>query len=110
MFWMFSSRIGSGGSSGYIHLCPGGVFYSSSEASFSVGGEYDSARGGNRAWAGGAGVRQGGGQWAVQGDQLVLNHANGNVQNFNVAEVRRGTRWRVGQFQYAAERGTASCG
>jgi len=118
MFWMYSSMVTTGGSSGYVHLCPGGVYYRSSEGSFSVGGGYNATGttpggmrdGANDDWAGAAGVSRGSGRWSVQGGTLVLQDNDGGTQQFNVADVQRGTRWRVGQFRYAAERGKASCG
>ncbi|MEO0982798.1 MAG: hypothetical protein AAFX03_09130 [Pseudomonadota bacterium] len=118
MFWIFSSVVSSGGSSGYIHLCPGGVYHRSSEGSFIVGGEYNpmgTTPGGMRDGmnddaVAGAGVSRGTGRWSVQGGALVLQDNDGSTQRFNVSDVQRGTRWRVGQFRYAAERGKASCG
>lgn len=118
MFWIFSSMHTTGGSSGYIHLCPGGVYYRSSEGSFSVGGEYNPTGttaggmrdGANDDWVGAAGVSRGSGQWRVQGGTLMLQDNDGGTQQFNVSDVQRGTRWRHGQFRYAAERGKASCG
>lgn len=118
MFWIFSSMHTTGGSSGYIHLCPGGVYYRSSEGSISVGGEYNPTGttpggmrdGANDDWVGAAGVSRGSGRWSVQGAKLMLQDNDGGTQQFNVADVQRGTRWRHGQFNYAAERGKASCG
>lgn len=117
MFWIYSSALGYGGSSGYVHLCPGGVYHRSSEASFSVGGDYNphgTTPGGmrdgmNSDSASGAGVSRGTGRWHVDGGLLVLQDHDGSVQRFNAADVRRGTRWQVGQFRYAAEAGRASC-
>jgi hypothetical protein len=109
MFWIQTSMVTTGGASGYFHLCPGGVFYRSSEGSFSVGGDYNSRTGSNDPWAGGAGVSRGAGQWSVQGGTLYLRGNDGSQWSFRVSDVQRGTRWRVGQFRYAAERGRATC-
>lgn len=117
MFWIFSSMHTTGGASGYVHLCPGGVYYRSSEGSFSVGGEYNpmgTTAGGvrdgmNDDWVGAAGTSRGSGQWTVQGPTLMLRDNDGATQQFDVADVQKGTRWRHGQFRYAAERGKAVC-
>lgn len=109
MFWVYASMVTTGGSSGYFHLCPGGVFYRSAEGSFTVGGRYNSRTGSNDPWAGGAGTATGTGQWSEQGGTLYLNGTDGSTWHFRVSDVQRGTRWRVGQFNYAAERGKATC-
>jgi|GEM_PF-3339524 len=109
MFWVYSSMVTTGGSSGYFHLCPGGVFYRSAEGSFSVGGAYNSQTGMNDPWAGGAGTATGMGQWSVQGGTLSLRSDDGGEWSFRVSDVQRGTRWRVGQFNYTAELGRATC-
>lgn len=109
MFWVYSSLVTTGGSSGYFHLCPGGVFYRSAEGSFSVGGKSNSQTGMNDPWAGGAGTATGMGQWSVQGGTLYLRSNDGGEWSFRVSDVQRGTRWRVGQFNYTAERGRATC-
>lgn len=118
MFWIFSSMVTTGGASGFIHLCPGGIYHRSSEGSISVGGGYNATGttpggmrdGANDDWAGAAGTSRGSGRWSVEGGQLVLRDNDGGTQTFNVSDVQRGTRWRVGQHRYAAERGKASCG
>ncbi len=122
IFWVYSPSIFSsatGGSSGYIHVCPGNVFYRSSEGSISVGGEYrpaigsDPTTGMNDSWAGMAHVAQSGGRWTLQqgdqGPEIHLNNSDGSVQEIPVSLIQEG-RWKWGQTQYAVERGQASCG
>lgn len=104
IFWVYSPSIfsgASGGASGYIHLCPGGVFYRSSEGSVSVSGS-------NGGWAGSAGTSQNSGRWQVSGGVLQLNNADGGQQSFAMRLVSQG-RWKIGQHKYASERGRASC-
>ena len=111
IFWIYSPSIFSdarGGASGYIHLCPSGVFYRSSEGSVSVGGEYNSQTQSNDGWAGAAGTSRGAGQWQVQGNMVVLYNNDGGQQNFSAENISRGS-WKVGQYKYASERGRASC-
>lgn len=111
IFWVYSPSVFSsatGGSSGYIHLCPGNVFYRSSEGSFSVGGDYNAQYGANESWAGGAHVARDAGRWSVRGADLVLQNPDGGTQTFSVSSVNQG-RWQIGRTKYAVERGRASC-
>ena len=111
IFWIYSPSIFSearGGASGYIHLCPGGVFYRSSEGSVSVGGGYNSQTQSNDGWAGAAGTSRGAGQWQLQGNMVALYNNDGGQQNFSAQNIAQGS-WKVGQYKYAAERGRASC-
>ena len=111
IFWIYSPSIFSearGGASGYIHLCPGGIFYRSSEGSVSVGGEYNSQTQSNNPWAGAAGTSRGSGRWQVEGNMVVLYNNDGGQQNFSTQNLSRGS-WKIGQHKYASERGRASC-
>ena len=114
VFWVYSPSIFSGatgGSSGYYHICPGNVYYRSSEGGISVGGEYDSTTGHNGPWAGVAGTRQGGGRWTIQnsanGPLLVLTGTDGTHQVL-ITTLLQG-RWKIGQTSYAVEANKASC-
>lgn len=122
IFWVYSPSMFSGatgGSSGYIHVCPGHVFYRSSEGSLSVGGDYrpslesDPTTGMNNDWAGMAHQAQSAGRWTVhageQGPELHLTNSDGSVQEIPVS-LLEGGRWKWGQTQYAVEPGHASCG
>lgn len=111
IFWVYSPSMfsgASGGASGYIHLCPGGVFHRSSEGSISVGGEYNSAAGMNNSWAGMAQTSAGAGQWTVSGGTVTLRDHDGGQQQISVSAIQGGS-WKIGQHSYGAERGRASC-
>lgn len=111
VFWVYSPSIFSGatgGSSGYIHLCPGGVFYRSSEGSISVGGDYNSEYQMNDSWAGAAGTSRGAGRWMVQNGTVSMVDNNGNRTDVPMSTISQGS-WKWGQTKYAVERGRASC-
>ncbi len=122
IFWVYSPSMFSGargGSSGYIHICPGGVYYRSSEGSISIGGEYrpymDSDpenTGMNDSWAGMASTSQNAGQWTMQqgeqGPEVVLYNSDGSTQQFPISTLQQGS-WTWGQTRYAVESGSASC-
>ncbi len=114
VYWIFSPGIGSvakGGSSGYYHICPRNIFYKTSESAFSVGGGYNSQRGGNNPSAGAAGTAQGSGRWSIesgpQGPVLAL-FDNTGARRVPVATMLQG-KWKYNQFTYVAEVGAASC-
>ena len=115
IFWVYSPSMFSGatgGSSGYVHVCPDNVYRTSSEGATNVGGDYDVETGQNDSWAGVAGVSQGGGRWAIEsganGPMLALYDNAGGAQRVAIATMLQG-RWKVGQTTYAAEAGKASC-
>lgn len=112
VFWVYSPSIFSGatgGSSGYIHLCPGGVFYRSSEGSISVGGGYNSRYGMNDSWAGAAGTARASGRWGLDGGgNVVLTDNDGGRTEVPLTTIQQG-RWTWGQTKYVAEPGKASC-
>lgn len=116
IFWVYSPSIfsgASGGSSGYVHLCPGGLALRTSEGSISIGGELDERyEGGRRGWAGVAGTSADVGRWAIEpgsnGPTLAVYNSKGGVQRAAVNIVRRGS-WKFGQTKYAIERNKASC-
>ena len=114
VFWVYSPSVFSGatgGSSGFYHICPGNVYYTSSEGSTSVGGDYNSSIGGNNSWAGVAGNSQGGGRWSVQstanGPVLALNGTDGSRQVL-LTTLLQG-KFKVGQTKYVIEQNKASC-
>ncbi|MHA7871214.1 MAG: hypothetical protein ACX939_02580 [Hyphococcus sp.] len=116
IFWVYSPSMFSGatgGSSGYVHVCPGNVYYRSSEGALNVGGEYDVETGHNDSWAGVAGISSGAGRWAVedsaQGPVLAFFDSDGGAQRVALATMLQG-RWKFGQTTYAAEAAKASCG
>ncbi|WP_375207238.1 hypothetical protein [Hyphococcus sp.] len=115
IFWVYSPSIFSGatgGSSGYVHVCPGNVFYRSSEGAVNVGGDYNSKTGANDSWAGVAGAAQSAGRWGVEdgpdGPVLALYDGEGGAQRVALATMLQGS-WKFGQTKYAAEAGKASC-
>ena len=115
VFWVYSPSLFSeatGGSSGYVHICPNQVAHRSSEGATNVGGEYNSETGHNRSWAGAAGVRQERGRWAIEkspnGPVLAVYSADGSAQRVLLSTMLQG-RWTVGQTTYAVEMGKASC-
>ncbi len=116
IFWVYSPSIfsgASGGSSGYVHLCPGGLALRTSEGSISIGGEVDDRyEGGRDGWAGAAGVSADIGRWAIEsganGPVLAVYNSKGGVQRAPVNTVRKGS-WKFGQTKYAIERNKASC-
>ncbi|MBI1392916.1 MAG: hypothetical protein GC152_09270 [Alphaproteobacteria bacterium] len=117
IFWVYSPSMFSGatgGSSGYVHLCPGGLALTSSEGAVGVGGEYDPRyEGGRSGSAGVAGTSAGAGRWAIepgaQGPDLAVYGADGGSSRAPVATVSQG-KWKGGQTTYAIEPGKASCG
>ena len=113
LFWVFSSRLGYGGSSGFFHLCPNNVFHRSAEGSFRVGGEYDSSEGRLDPSVGAASVVQETGNWRVEQGQsgpmvILFGQEPGVTWEFRVADIQSG-RWRQGDFDYVSEVGQASC-
>ncbi|MGF1605097.1 MAG: hypothetical protein ACFB22_02050 [Rhodothalassiaceae bacterium] len=115
IFWVYSPSIFSGatgGSSGYIHLCPNNVFHRSSEGSLSVGGDYNSEYQMNDSWAGMAHTARSAGRWQVQnspqGQMLMLTNPDGSQQSFYLNAIRQG-RWSIGRTKYAVEQGKAQC-
>ena len=115
VFWVYSPSIFSGatgGSSGYVHICPANVYHSSSEGALNVGGEYDSQAGQNDSWAGVAGVSRNAGRWAIEdsanGPVLALFDNAGGARRVPLATMLQG-RWKHGQTTYAAEVGKATC-
>ncbi len=116
IFWVYSPSIFSGatgGSSGYVHLCPDGLALRSSEGSISIGGDYNPDYvGGRDSWAGVAGVSASAGRWAIepgaQGPDLVVYSQDGSSQRAPVSVVRQGS-WKYGQTKYAIEPNKASC-
>ncbi|WP_428408015.1 hypothetical protein [Hyphococcus sp.] len=110
VFWVYSPSIFSGatgGSSGYVHVCPGNVFYRSSEGAVNVGGEY-----GSQSWGGVAGTAQSAGRWVIEdsanGPLLAFYDSDGSAQSVALATMLQGS-WKFGQTKYAAEAGKASC-
>lgn len=105
MFWIQTSVLSNSGASGFVHFCPGGVLYTSSEGSFAVEG------GGG--WAGGAHALAGGGRWSIlyeNGNPYVhIEYAGGTTEWYWVADLLSGDAWRSGQYKFAAERGRATC-
>jgi len=115
IFWVYSPSIisgATGGSSGYVHLCPGGVAYRSSEGALSVGGDYNSEYGVNDSWAGVAHTSAERGRWTIEdspeGPMLAVYNAEGGAQRVLVRIARQG-RWTFGQTKYAIEANKASC-
>ncbi|MEO0469006.1 MAG: hypothetical protein AAF206_05255 [Bacteroidota bacterium] len=90
----------------YVNFCPNGSFNVNYEGSYSVEGS-----GGN---AHGAGNGQYSGRWDVisqnGGPALRMRYNNGSVEVYpiNLQRLRQG-RWKVGQTQYAIQRGGARC-
>lgn len=91
----------------YVNFCPDGSFNTSTDGSYSVEGNY----GGNA-----HGVNRGNnyGRWEVlqyNGTPVVkLTYANGNtsMNPFSRERLLSG-RWRIGNTQYAFQRGKAAC-
>ena len=91
----------------YVNFCPNGSFNTSTDGSYSVEGNY----GGNA-----HGVNRGSnyGRWEVlqyNGSPVVkLTYANGNtsMNPFSRERLLSG-RWRIGNTQYAFQRGKAAC-
>ncbi|MEO1135850.1 MAG: hypothetical protein AAFW68_04450 [Pseudomonadota bacterium] len=115
IFWVYSPSMFSGatgGSSGYVHVCPGNVYHRSAEGATNIGGDYDVETGHNDSWAGVAGMSSGAGRWAIedsaQGPQLAFFDSEGGSQRVALATMLQG-RWKFGQTTYAAEAGKASC-
>lgn len=115
VFWVYSPSIMSGatgGSSGYIHICPNNVYHRSSEGAVNVGGEYNSRYGQNNSWAGTAHTSRNSGRWGIEsgpnGPVLALYGADGGAQRVPLATMLQG-RWKFNQTKYAVEPGKASC-
>lgn len=110
VFWVYSPSIFSGvtgGSSGYVHICPGNVYHSSSEGASNVGGGY-----GDNSWAGVAGMSRNAGKWGIEdtpnGPMLAVYDNAGGAQRVLIATMLQG-KWKYGQTTYAAESGKAAC-
>lgn len=98
---------GTASSMTFMHFCSDGKFYSTTDASFSIEGDYGgSAHGSSR------GNQHG--KWSVfqKGGQslILLQYSNGTreVSVLNEQRLRQG-RWKQGNTQYAFERGKAAC-
>ena len=114
MYWMFESRLGHGGSSGYFHLCPNNVFHRSAEGSFRIGGDYNAFREDYDPYVAGASHLSQTGNWRVEqtseGAVVRLFPADGgDVIEFQMSNIQSG-RWYRGDFRYFSEVGQASCG
>ncbi len=113
LFWVFSSRLGYGGSSGYFHLCPNNVFHRSAESSFRVGGDYDIVEQRTDPSVAAASTVQESGNWRVEqtqtGPMAILFGREGVTWEFRINDIQSG-HWHQGDFEYAAEVGQASCG
>ena len=123
IFWVYSPSIFSdvkGGGSGYYHICPGNVYYASSEGSVSLSDRYNGKAhedpGAGRVIGSSVGVASTGssaGRWAiekgVQGPELVGYAPDGGANRVPIATMLQGS-WKVGQTKYAVEAGKASCG
>ncbi len=114
-FWVYSPSIFSGatgGSSGYVHVCPANIYHRSSEGATNIGGDYDSSTGQNDSWAGVAGMSRNSGRWAIEsganGPTLAFYDNDGGVQRVAIATMLQG-RWKVGQTTYAVEANKAAC-
>lgn len=122
IFWVYSPSIMSdvkGGGSGYYHICPGNVYYASSEGSVSMsdrysGKEYEDPGAGRviGSSVGVAGAGASSGRWAIEpgaaGPDLVGYASDGGTQRVPIATMLQGS-WSVGQTKYAVEPGKASC-
>ncbi len=114
IFWVYSPSIFSdvkGGGSGYYHICPGNVYYASSEGSVSMSDRPSSGRS-VRSSVGVASTSARAGKWAIEsslnGPVLVGYGPNGGSQRVALITLLQG-RWKVGQTKYAVEAGKASC-
>jgi hypothetical protein len=91
----------------YVNFCPDGSFNTSTDGSYSVEGDY----GGN---VHGASRAADYGRWEVlthNGSPAIkLTYADGNtsINLFSRERLRKG-RWRIGNTQYAFQRGKAVC-
>ena len=91
----------------FIHFCSNGTFYSTTDASFSVEGDYG---------ANAHGISRGNnaGKWKVgqQNGQevLVMQYSDGSqeVSELTPQRLRQG-RWKQGSTQYAFEAGKSAC-
>ncbi len=105
VFWIQTSILSNSGASGFVHFCPGGAVYTSSEGSFSVQG--------GSAWAGGAHTSAADGSWNVtqepEGAYVNIQFGDGSTGDYWVSDLIGGQSWRVGQYKYAAEQGRATC-
>ena len=112
LYWMFSSRLGHGGSSGYFHLCPNNVFHRSAEGSFRVGGDYDIQGQSYDPYVAGASTMSESGNWRVEqtaeGTMVRLFDGDGDSWDFQLADIQNG-RWQRGDFRYFSEVGQATC-
>ncbi len=101
VFWIQTSILSNSGGSGYVHFCPGGVFYTSSEGSFLLQG------------AGGAHTSRGAGAWRLTQNRgypyVTMQFNDGSSGGYWVGNLTSGRSWRMGQTKYAAEQGRATC-
>ncbi|MEM8988180.1 MAG: hypothetical protein AAGC95_15805 [Pseudomonadota bacterium] len=110
IFWIYSPGLFSeatGGSSGYVHICPGNVYHATSEGATNVGGGY-----GDTGWGGVAGTSRTNGRWGIEegpnGPVLAVYDNSGGAQRVPIVTMLQG-RWKYGQFTYASEVAKASC-
>ncbi|MEL7486695.1 MAG: hypothetical protein AAGJ87_05700 [Pseudomonadota bacterium] len=122
IFWVYSPSIFSdvkGGSSGYVHICPGNVYYTSSEGAISMGGRYEGKEASGAGdpgmidpWVGVAGQSANTGRWAIeesaQGPVLAGYGASGGAQRVPIATMLQGS-WTFNRTEYAVEAGKADC-
>lgn len=105
LFWIQTSILSNSGASGYVHFCPGGAIYTSSEGSFSVAG--------GDGWAGGAHTSNASGRWSLATDDgqpyVNVEYGDGTSEWYWVSDLTSGQSWRSGQYKMAAERGRATC-
>ena len=101
VFWIQTSVLSNSGGSGYVHFCPGGVVYTSSEGSFLL------------SRAGGAHRSRGAGVWRLTQNRgypyVAVRFNDGSTGGYWVNDLTSGRSWRVGQYKYAAEQGRATC-
>ena len=106
LFWIQTSILSNNGASGYVHFCPGGLVYTSSEGSFMVGGAGSGS-------AGGAYTSNASGRWSLaeeDGQPYVnVHYGDGSSEWYWVAALKDGRSWRSGQYRFAAEPGKATC-
>ena len=122
IFWVYSPSIFSGakgGSSGYVHICPGNVYHASHEGAISLGGRYDGKEhdaagdpGMLDPWAGVAGQSSNSGRWEIeksaQGPVFAAFNADGGARRVPITTMLQGS-WRHNNTKYAVEPGKASC-
>ncbi len=115
IFWVYSPSIVSdvkGGSSGYYHICPGNVYYATSEGSVGMSDRYSGNQNDTQTSVGVAGTSRSAGRWAIeagaQGPELVGYAPDGGVQRVPLVTMLQGS-WTVNRTKYVVEPGKASC-